>query len=85
MTPILAVLSGPDALAIGALITVGVPAVFTWLNSRKAVQQTRPNGGSTMRDSLDRIERKLDDHGERLAIIEAAHGDRRTTRTRSTD
>lgn len=79
------VFSAPDAVVIAALLAAAIPGILTYLNSRRAAQQTRPNGGSTMRDSLDRIERKLDDHGERLAIIEAAHGDRRGARTRSTD
>lgn len=55
-------------LAIGAF--VGIPAFFSWLNSKKAnehskrgadeiIHQSTNNSGSTMKDSLDRIEGTL--------------------------
>lgn len=84
----IAILSYPDAVVIAALIASAGTSAANWWNSRQANRQTKPNGGSSMRDAIDRIERKLDldvvprlDHGavvsaelaDRLAVIEAAH------------
>lgn len=38
---------------------------------RSEVQnETRPNGGSSMRDALDRVEERQIDHGQRLVVVE---------------
>lgn len=74
----LAWLTGPDAVVLAALVAL-VPAVLSWLNSRTAAKATRPNGGSSMRDAVDRIESKLDEHLARLnrgAVVMADHEDR---------
>jgi hypothetical protein len=82
----IAVFSYPDALVVGAFLTASGTGLATWWNSHQAVKQTRPNGGSSMRDVIDRIETKLDTHteliaahGERIAALEA-HPATRTPR-----
>ena len=67
----LAVFTAPDAVVIAALATAAASTVATWWNSHQAAKQTRPNGGSSMRDAIDRIEQKIDKHGERIAVLEA--------------
>lgn len=96
----IAVLSYPDAVVIAALVAAFGAQVQTWRTQRKTLKETRPNGGSSMRDAIDRIERKLDtdvvprldhnavviaEHADRLAVIEAAHARQPEARTRKTD
>lgn len=90
----IAVFTAPDAAVIAALLTAAATTGGAWLQAHKAVRQTRPNGGKSMRDAIDRIEQRLDevverldrgavrlaDHDDRLAVVES-----RDPRTRSTD
>lgn len=65
------VLTWPQAL-VGALIVIvvmGLPQLFTFLNGRATKKQVTNNGGSSMKDAVDRIEKNttsqktlLDDH-----------------------
>lgn len=50
-----------SVLTIGAVI-VGV--LFYLVDSRlaKMMKEFKPNGGTSVKDQLDRIERKVDDH-----------------------
>ena len=61
---VLAALSQADAAVISAIL-VAIPAtIAAMVGAYKAWQtnmQTRPNGGSTLRDSLDRIEANVKD------------------------
>ena len=63
-TGVLATLSQADAAVISAVL-VAIPAtIAATVGAYKAWQtnkQTRPNGGSTLRDSLDRIEANVKD------------------------
>lgn len=69
----LAVFTAPDALVVAAVVAAAGSSVAAWITSAKTARQMRPNGGSSIRDALDRIESKVDHHGERLAVLEAAH------------
>lgn len=56
-----------------ALIGSAGAAIVAWLNRRgdKTVKdQLKPNGGATLRDAIDRIDRATADTGERLATME---------------
>lgn len=55
----LAVLSQADATFLAAFV-VGVPAIIAAVSSYRNGKQLKPNGGSSARDSLDRLERKVD-------------------------
>ena len=96
----IAVFTAPDATVIAALTTAAAATAATWWNAHKAAKATRPNGGSSMRDVVDRIEDKLDtevvprldrgatvmaEHADRLAALEARMARDPAARTRSTD
>lgn len=52
------VLTWPQAL-VGALIVIvvmGLPQLFTYLNGKATKKQVTNNGGSSMKDAIDRIE-----------------------------
>lgn len=61
-------------IALAGTFVTGVLAIVQSAITRsrvaEGVAEMRPNGGATMRDAVDRIERKLDNHGERLAVLE---------------
>lgn len=79
------VFTAPDAVVVAALLTAAASTGGAWLSAHKAARQTRPNGGKSMRDAIDRIETRLDevvqrldrgatrlaDHDDRLAVVEA--------------
>lgn len=72
----LAVLSQADATFLAAFI-VGIPAIIAAVSSYRNGKQLKPNGGSSARDSLDRLERKVDglharhdELSERLTAVE---------------
>lgn len=85
------ILSAPDAVALAALITMlgtATVAILNYRHGNEVARNMKPNGGQSMRDVLDRIERKVDhqviprlDHGaatmashaDRLAVLEARH------------
>lgn len=56
------VLTWPQALvgAIIVIVVMGLPQLFTYLNSKTAKKQVTNNGGSSMKDAVDRIEKKTD-------------------------
>lgn len=82
---LLAVFTAPDAAVIAALVAAAASTGGAWLSAHRAARQTRPNGGKSMRDAIDRIETRLDevvqrldrgatrlaDHDDRLAVVEA--------------
>ena len=75
-----AVFTAPDAVIIAALLAAVGGQVGTWISTHRTSKQTKPNGGTTMRDSLDRIEATLKhdvvprlDHGAQMI---AQHADR---------
>ena len=62
------VLTWPQAL-VGALIVIvvmGLPQLFTYLSNRVVKKQVTNNGGSSMKDAVDRIEKKQGDHSSKL-------------------
>lgn len=70
--------------AIVAVALIGFVAWSSWSGRRhaKATRATlehevRPNSGSSLRDSVNRIEAAQADHGHRLAALEAAAERRR--------
>lgn len=94
---VLAIVSAPDAMVIAALVAAAGTNIGSWLAAHRAAKQTKPNGGASLRDAVDRIEvtlmnevvPRLDrgatvmaDHADRLAVLEARPPD---SRTRSTD
>jgi hypothetical protein len=75
-----AVFADADAVVVAALVASISTNMASWWNARKAARQGIPNGGSSMKDSLNRIESVLAtevvprlDHG---AIVHAEHADR---------
>lgn len=96
----IAVFTAPDAAVLAALIAALASSAATWWNAWKAAKATRPNGGTSLRDAVDRIESKLDEqvvprldrggvvmaeHADRLAALEAHLVRDPTARTRATD
>lgn len=78
------VVTWPQAL-VGALLVIvilGLPQVFTYLNSRAAKKQVTNNGGGSMKDAVDRIERKQDAFNETFSkhVDDAANRDQRIVR-----
>lgn len=93
----LAVFTAPDAVVIAALLAAAGSQFATWRTARKAESAAReqqaviskefqPNGGSSLRDAVNRIERTLKhdvvprldhgaqviaEHADRLAVLEA--------------
>ncbi len=67
--------SWPAALVVALLILALLvwPGILAWLNTRRVRQTlTTNNGGSHVKDSLDRIEATQANHGARLAALEQA-------------
>lgn len=67
-----AILSGSDATVLAAVIPVVIIQAVTVYQSRKVrqdsravVAEVRPNGGSSLRDAVDRMERMIDRLHER--------------------
>lgn len=81
----IAVFTAPDALVIGSVVTAAVTGIYTLKSARMAAKQSQPNGGRSMRDAIDRIERKVDSHSERLAVVEDHVARHPNARTRATD
>lgn len=50
--------------AIIVAVIAAIPATIAAISSRRAEKQMRPNGGSSLKDSLNRIEAKIDRHLE---------------------
>lgn len=46
-----------------ALLTPVAAAIATYVANRHVRREVKPNGGSSMRDAVDRIERRLDAAG----------------------
>lgn len=82
----IAVFTDADAIVLAALVAAVGAQMQTWRNQRKAMKETKPNGGSSMRDAIDRIEHKLDvevvpridhavvvlaEHADRLAVLDS--------------
>ena len=80
----IAVLSAPDAIVVAAIVTA--LAGGSWWTSRKTGKELRPNGGSTLRDAVDRIERMLERevipsiglHADRISALEQSRRKPRT-------
>lgn len=51
-----AVFTAPDAAVLAALVAAVGSSLATLRNAHRAAAQTRNNGGTTMRDAIDRIE-----------------------------
>lgn len=79
-----AVFTAPDALVVSAIVTAVAGA--GWWQSRRNAKQLKPNGGTSLRDAIDRIEHKLDEeviprldghaalfaaHADRIAVVES--------------
>lgn len=75
-----AVFTAPDAAVLAALLAAVASGAGTWWNAHKAAKATRPNGGSSMRDAIDRIETALGEQVvprlDRGASVMAEHADR---------
>lgn len=59
-----AIISQGDAVVISAIVAaipVTIMATVAAYNAWRASRQTRPNGGNSMRDALDRIEQNVTD------------------------
>lgn len=97
----LAVFTAPDAVIIAAALGIIGAQVQAWRAARDAKRQRAmlarefaPNGGSSLRDAINRIEAKIDldvvprldhgarmiaEHADRLAILEARSKPRKAT------
>ena len=71
-----AINSWPSALVTIVLLclVLGLPSVLTYLGNRRVkgleTTLTTNNGGSTVKDALDRIEARQKEHGDLLAAVE---------------
>ena len=52
------------------LAVIVVPQIVQMVQNNNLAKQMKNNGGSTMRDAIDRIERKVDAQGEQLNVVE---------------
>jgi len=83
---VFAVFTAPDAVVIAALLAAAIPSIATWVSAHRTSKQTKPNGGASLRDAVDRIESTLKhdvvprldhgaqliaEHADRLAVLEA--------------
>ena len=88
-----AVFTAPDAVILAAALGIFGSQFWAWRAARDATRQRamlakefKPNGGSSLRDAINRIEMKIDldvvprldhaarvaaDHADRLATLEA--------------
>lgn len=76
-----AILSDPDAQVIVAAL--GLFAAFAaagWWRTKQTAKELKPNGGTSLRDAIDRIERKIDleviPRLDQTAVVIAQHADR---------
>ena len=60
---------GPNLVAILAPLA---SAAAAWIGTRKVRREMGNNGGSTLRDAVDRIERRLTGIEDRLTSVEAS-------------
>lgn len=58
---------GPGLVAVCSPLAVAVAA---WLGARRSTKELRPNHGSSIKDTIDRIEARQVAHGERLDAID---------------
>lgn len=77
--------NGWQALVLVVLIVcvLVVPSVLTYLGNRRIKNveaQLKPNGGSSALDAIHRVEAKLDNLGERVAVLEEKTQKRRFLR-----
>lgn len=57
-----------DSLAIAVIVV----AAFSWVASawlKKQLSELRPNGGSTVKDKVDKLDRKIDKLEARVDVI----------------
>lgn len=66
----LSVLSAADAVVVGALVA-SIPAAIASVNAWQTRKQMRPNGGSSLRDAVDRIESAVAAHHTDLLDVKA--------------
>jgi hypothetical protein len=64
------------AWTTGVLAMLGILGVLYRLvvkldRVERASRELVPNGGSSIKDAVHRIEGKVDDHGDRLAVVES--------------
>lgn len=82
------VVTWPQAIvALAIILTMfAIPQTLSYLSSRQTNRQMKNNGGSTVKDSIDRIERKVDSMGDRLdAHIETSRKTGESTMKRFTE
>ena len=51
------------------IITAGAAVMAAWISSRNR-KELKPNGGSSMRDAIDRLDRRATVHDEQLSRID---------------
>lgn len=56
--------NGWQVLVVLAIVTV--PSIGGWVAAARIKHQSKPNSGNSMKDSLNRIEEKVDAHGEKI-------------------
>ena len=56
------VLTWPQALVgtISLMVVLGLPQILTFLTNRSVKRQVNNNGGTSMKDAVDRTEKKID-------------------------
>jgi hypothetical protein len=72
------ILTWPQAV-FGIVIVISalvVPQIVQLIQNNQIRHELKPNSGSSVRDAIDRIEKKLDDH----VIAEASHASARDRR-----
>lgn len=65
-----AFLSSSDAVVIAAIL-VAVPATISAVNAWQTRKQLKPNGGSSLRDAVDRIEVATIEHHADILDVKA--------------
>lgn len=61
-----------DAVIITLISVVGGGMIGVWVELIRARKAVTPNGGTSLRDAVDRIEATQRKHGERLARVETS-------------
>lgn len=70
-----ALISSADAVVVAAFL-VAIPAIISAINAWQTRKQLKPNGGSSLRDAVDRIEQAgqrteqkvIDNHADLLDV-----------------
>lgn len=69
-------LTAADAAVAAAFITMAGGVIVALISQQRVERQLKPNGGSSLRDAVDRLERRAENVDRRAANLEQSSVDR---------